>query len=200
MDFLKINENKLKITLTAEDLEEWDMDAEELDYGSPQTRALLQDLLRRADLAVGFPTERARVLVQLYSSRDGSCEMFVSRIGVASAEEGGSSPLLHCKPSHRSAGGVAGAFGFDRLEWLLCVCRRLRGIGYGRNSAVYRGDDRRYYLFLEGLDPLGYLNPDEYSFISEYGSVESVSAMRQFLREHGTPICTENAVERLGLL
>ena len=86
------------------------------------------------------------------------------------------------------------------MEWLITVCHRLQGIGYAGQSEAYIGDDGRYYLFLEGLDPTGYLPLDEYSFIVEYGSPENVEALRGFLGEHGKPICAEEAVERLGVL
>ena len=60
--------------------------------------------------------------------------------------------------------------------------------------------DGKYYLFLDGLDPSGFIPLDEYSFIVEYGSSENVESLRGFLSEHGRAICQENAVERLGIL
>lgn len=211
MEMIMINESKLKVMLTGADLEEFDLEAEDLDYSNTETKRMFWDILGRAKHSVGFDTDGTRVLVQLYPSREGGCEMFITKIGTVCKEcateppdssEAPSAPILHYKPSHRSPPGKGrpGAFSFDCLEWLITVCRRLRGIGYTGNSTAYIDDRRRYYLFLEGLDPTGYLPLDEYSFITEYGIRENVESLRQFLGEHGKCLCTTDAVDRLGVL
>ncbi|MBQ8331039.1 MAG: adaptor protein MecA [Clostridia bacterium] len=202
MELLMINESKLKIMMTKEDLAEFELRAEELDYCNTETKRMLWDLLNRAKHTVGFDTDGYRVLVQLYPSRTGGCELFVTKIAsvFCDCEEEGD-PLIEglprLAPREERKPRV---FGFDELERMLTVCRRLIEGGYGRFSQAYIGDDRRYYLFLDGLDAAGYLPLDEYSFILEYGTVENAEATRGFLCEHGKPICEEGAVERLGVL
>ncbi len=211
MEIIMISDSKLKVMLTKEDLEDFDIETEELDYGNTETKRMFWDILSRAKHTVGFDTDGHRVLVQLFSSRAGGCEMFITKIGSVCPpcqskedpnEDGDLHPILHYKPSYRSVSerGKTGAFGFDCLPHLLTVCRRLIGIGYGGNSSAYIGDDKRYYLFLDGLDPTGYLPIDEYSFIAEYGSTENIDAITGFLHEHGKAICDDRAVEQLGVL
>ena len=60
MEFLKINENKLKITLGAEELEKWGISAEDLDGADLRSRAFLRKILRQAEREVGFFTEQDR--------------------------------------------------------------------------------------------------------------------------------------------
>ena len=208
MELLRVNECKLKVALTKEDLADFDLRAEELDYGNTDTKRMLWEILSRAKHAVGFDTDGARVLVQLFPCRSGGCEMYITRLGTP--DDGTGNPRegavtatsLHYKPSHHPPTGTGrpGAFGFDRMDRLITVCHRLRGIGYAGESEAYIGDDGRYYLFLEGLDPTGYLSLDEYTFIVEYGSAESVEALRGFLSEHGRAVCARGAVDRLGIL
>ena len=203
MEMIMIDESKLKVMLTKEDLAEFDMEAEELDYGTTETKRMLWDLLNRAKHTIGFDTDGYRVLVQLYPSRAGGCELFITKIASVcydcAEEEEGDLPPLSSKSFVKSKARPR-AFGFDRLEWLLTVCRRLREGGYAERSEAYIGDDRRYYLFLNGTDPMGYVPLDEYSFISEYGTTENAEATRGFLCEHGKAICEEGAVEQLGVL
>ena len=205
MELLRVSDNKLKVMLTKEDLNDFGIRAEDLDYGNTETKRMFWDILNLAKHTESFDTDGFRVLVQLYPSRDGGCEMFITKLGASprpcplsgDAQE----PLLHYKPSHRMSDmGKPGAFGFSCMEWMISVCHRLCGIGYAGQSEAYIGDDGRYYLFLEGLDPTGVLPLDEYSFIAEYGCAENVEALRGFLEEHGKPICKEEAVERLGVL
>ena len=210
MEIIMISDSKLKLMLAREDLAEFDLEADELDYSKSETKQMLWDILSDLREQVGFRTDGCRVLVQLFPSRDGGCEMFISKIAdfCYCAEERTDTeheillPMLHCKSAHRSAAcqGKVGVFAFDRLEWMITVCRRLRGIGYGEDSRAYISDDHRYFLFLEGLDPLGYLTLDEYSFIAEYGSVENADALTGYLCEHGRLLCESDAVERLGVL
>ncbi len=208
MEIIMINDSKLKIMLTSEDLEDFEIEAENLDYSNTETKRMFWDILNQAKHTVGFDTDGHRVLVQLYPSREGGCEMFITKIGEIREEELPcdkdeiSSPLLHYKPSHKSSSGKyrTGAFGFDRLDWMIDVCRRLRGIGYSGNSRAYISDDHRYYLFLEGLDAGSYLPLDEYSFITEYGTAEHVNSLRSYLGEHGKSIRDGDAVDCLGVL
>ena len=205
MEIIMINESKLKVMLSESDLEEFDLEAEELDYGNTETKRMFWDILGRAKRAVGFDTDGTRVLVQLYPSREGGCEMFITKIGSVCPgceTEAREEPILHYKPSHRPCAGKGktGAFRFDCLEWLIAVCRRLRGIGYTGSSEAYIDDGRLYYLFLEGLDPTGYLPLDEYSFITEYGTQENAESLRLALQERGTCLCQTDAVDRLGVL
>ena len=203
MELILVSESKLKVMLSEEDLSDFALTADELDYSKAETKRLFWDVLSRAKRSVGFDTDGMRVLVQLYPSRAGGCEMYITKLGIGCTEQQAQAedapPCLHYKPSHRSEEGTVGpgAFGFDRIEHLLAVCHRLCGIGYSAHSAAF-ADGQRYYLFLEGLDITGYLPLDEYSFITEYGTRESPEALRRFLSEHGKPICQTEAVEQLG--
>lgn len=84
MEFILINENKIKVMLSEEDLDEFEIDAEEMDYSNTETKRMFWDILSRAKHSTGFDTDGQRVLVQLYPSRKGGCEMFVTKIGLLS--------------------------------------------------------------------------------------------------------------------
>ncbi len=199
MEFILISDTKLKIMLTASDMAELLPDGKEPDYGDPDTRRMFRELLRRAKAQTGFDTDGSRVLVQLFSSKKGGCEVFVTKLGALN-EPLSCEPDVHYKPSYYTEEAHAGAFGFDTLSHLLSVCRRLWHIGYGGDSSVYAGDDRRYYLFLHHMDTSEELPVDEFSFIGEYGTGESYEATRHFVCEHGRPLCRGDAVRILGEL
>ena len=201
MEFIRINESKLKVMLSKNDLEEFDIKTDELDYSNTETKRMFWDIIGRAKKSVGFCCDGVRVLVQLYSSRDGGCEMFVSKLERSSPDEGNSQSLCY-KPLYKKGETECrtGAFSFETLEWLILVCRRLLGIGYSEGSSAYSGEDGRFYLFLDGLDATGYFAVDEYSFINEYGSPENTEALKRFLTEHGSVICPSDAVKILSAL
>ena len=86
MEIILISECKLKIALREEDLAAFEIRADELDYSNTETKRMFWDLLTRAKQKTGFDTDGQRVLVQLYPSKDGGCEMFVTKIGLLDEE------------------------------------------------------------------------------------------------------------------
>ena len=208
MELIVINESKLKVTLSADDLGEFSLNNDTLDYSNAETKKMFWDILSRAKHTLGFSTDGHRVLVQLYPSKAGGCEMFVTKLGLLNdclydhGTKEGDIVGIHCKPSHKRSAGNSrvGVFGFDELSSLLSVCHRLRDIGYDGNSSAYRCDKKRYHLFLDGLDTYSFMPPDEFTFIIEYGNVENTEAMSYYIGEHGSVICDSNAVEILGAL
>ncbi len=207
MEIIMISETKLKVMLTAEDLKEFDLESVSLDYSNTETKRMFWDVLSRAKHSVGFDTDGHRVLVQLYPSRSGGCEMFITRLGEIARtaddtedEDRLSAVITSKKPkaSSRPQASISAAFGFETMEYMLAVCRRLDALRYEGESQAYLGDDRRCYLFLSDLETSAYLPLDEYSFISEYGTQENVASLRHFVGEHAKAICTSDAVACLA--
>ena len=80
MELLVISESKLKIMLTAPDMIKYDLTAPQTESLSVHDREALRHLFRDAKAEIGFDTEGARLFVQLYSSREGGCEIFVTKL------------------------------------------------------------------------------------------------------------------------
>jgi len=210
MELLRIGEEKLKIILTHEDLLSFEMNEDDLDYANTETKRMLWNILHQAKSSVGFNADGHRVLVQLYPSKGGGCEMFVTRLGAlpcgtpieADGEETKEDAVHHSAKSlaHTKKDGRLGAFCFETLDDLLCACRRLHLLGHKGQSFAYRSEEGHYYLFLDGLDATGYFSVDEFSFLNEYGSPRAVDATETMLSEHGTLFCPTGAVARLGIL
>lgn len=210
MEFILISENKIKVMLTAEDLDEFDIDTDELDYSNTDTKRMFWDILSRAKHCTGFNTDGQKVLVQLYPSRHGGCEMFVTKIGVlhhTNIDGTGESqypPIITEKITYggekvnRQEKKQYATFKFESLGIMLSVCRALHNIGYSEESSAYISEDDRLYLTLLGVDTSGYEPFDKYSFLLEYGSCENHDAAERYLCEHARPICLKNAVETLA--
>ena len=211
MEFILISDSKIKVMLTEEDLKEFEIEADELDYANTDTKRMFWDILSRAKHITGFDTDGQKVLVQLYPSRHGGCEMFVTKIGALHSTEeschihGKPEPIISEKITVKGKSRSAlkpkkrvSVFAFDTLEEMLSVCRRLRSLGYSEESSAYIGENRRCYLLLDGVDTTGYEPIDKFSFIYEFGVVENSDATDFFLLERGKSLCSENAVEILS--
>ena len=58
MELIRISDCKLKIMLTQEDLDEFDLRADELDYADGSTRSMFRCLLHRVQRLTDFDTMR----------------------------------------------------------------------------------------------------------------------------------------------
>ncbi len=215
MEIIVIDDSKLKIMLTPEDLKSFEIETEDLDYSNTDTKKMFWDILSIAKHETGFDTDGQKVLVQLYPSRGGGCEMYVTKIGLlnSSADESStdkSMPALQRSPDISAGNRLRGkyhtsrerygAFRFDSMDIMIRVCRRLSDIGYRNDSSAYISDIGKCYLFLAGVETGSYMPLDEYSFITEYGTPEDAGSLKYYLCEHGKIICEGTAVPTLGAL
>ncbi len=215
MDLIRIDDNKMKIMLTPVDMQSYSLNAEEIDCTKTETRRAFRHILDDVRSQTGFDAQGNKIYVQLYPSREGGCEMFVTKLDVVCAigepaerrslSLGNTtpSPQSHSRQESEGDRGRTIAFAFETLEHLLRVCRWLRAQAFLGGSAAYRGEEGRYYLLLSdrsGDHSVRHLPLDRniLSFICEYGTQQNAETVRLYIREHGCPICEKNAVARLA--
>ena len=78
MELIPINESKLKIMLDEIDMREYRLGASS-DCADTETRRAIRSILDVARKKIGFNTEGAEIFVQLYASKKGGCELFVTK-------------------------------------------------------------------------------------------------------------------------
>jgi negative regulator of genetic competence, sporulation and motility len=86
MELIRIGDSKLKITLTSDDMTQYDLDCDTMDYDNSETRKAFWDILDHAKQITGFDAAGDRVFVQLYPSKKGGCEMYVTKLGLICAD------------------------------------------------------------------------------------------------------------------
>jgi negative regulator of genetic competence, sporulation and motility len=189
MEYIMINDSELKIILEAEDLKEWDVSADELDYADPTSRRMLEDILGCAKRDLGFEGRECRTLLRLFPSLDGGCEIFVTLL-----------PKEVMSDADEADRAVA--YRFERLSHLLSVCRRLMREGFEGDRSVWYDSADRWFLMLtpSGEYPETTATPDRLDLLAEYGEEESYRALSLYLSEYATPVCRDGAVALLGKL
>jgi negative regulator of genetic competence, sporulation and motility len=194
MELLRINESKLKIMLSLADMEKYRLDGESMDYDNTETRSALWQILDLAKQKTGFDGCGDKLFIQVYPSRGGGCEMYVTKVG-----EGGGKPCLAPISLVR---GTQSIYRFESVETLLSVCKKLKECGYTDESAAYAKEGAYYLVIREKLQSsiMSVSAISEYSFIEEYGTRKSGGIQLALLREHGLCIEEENAIEKLAAL
>ena len=211
MEIIMISNNKLKVMLCENDLKHFELNTEQLDYSNTETKRMFWEILSQAKHQTGFDTDGQRVLVQLYPSKEGGCEMFVTKIGETSKEREAkqrhrtptsdkcSSFMINPKKNSNSNQGLC-TIAFESTKNLIEVCRRLECIGYLGVSSAYFCDNGKKYLSLSDVDLNQETELDEFSFILEYGEPENSKSIEYYILEHGNIICQNDAVSVLANL
>lgn len=218
MELIVINPNKLKIMLSAPDMARYELESTHMDCADAHTRAAFRHIFDDARAEIGFDTQGERLFVQLYASKEGGCEIFVTKLGSQSEGnewESGERELLRriCgeeedmtanRSEHRlsTVGARRISVAFRTMEDILVVCRRLLREGYRGRSAAYidEGRDTVWYLFLDIPDVTLYRLPLPFAFLTEYGVESPAGEKETYLAEHGRVLCSAGAVETLGKL
>ncbi len=227
MELIVISDNKLKIMLSGEDLKQYSLDCSMLNYENTETRKAFWSILDEAKHRTGFDAASEKVFVQVYPSRSGGCEMYVTKLGmfsgknnITSAKAGdegdikinegtyGGDKSMKKSPYIETAENKslhiqktrAHAFRFETMENLLSACHRLLKSKYDGNSSAYI-DDKHCYLLLSDIDDWNfgkYLKQD--AFVNEYAEELEASSFIIYIGEYGKCICEHHAIEILGAL
>ena len=87
MKFEKLSENKIRITLTAGDLKDKDIDFHDFMYNPLETQDLFLDILEEAKEKVGFNTTDYRVKIEALAMIDGDFVVNVTRMSDTEKEK-----------------------------------------------------------------------------------------------------------------
>lgn len=207
MEFLRIGESKLKITLSKDELDIYGMDLASLDYASTETRRAFWAILDDAKHATGFDAASSKVCVQIYTSKCGGCEMYVSSAAnhtfgsIASDDQ--TMALTVCGILPKLYGEIICYF--DSLSKMLSACKILAEQGYHFNSSAWQlpnpsASIEHYYLYLEGNQfgqPTGAITSS--GILAEFGKPLPELGL-SYLSEHCVPLISDRAVEVLSTL
>lgn len=196
MELIPINDSKLKIMLSYEDMTYYKLDADNISYSDEETRNALKAIFKDVKVRSGFDADTQKTYIQLYPDKHGGCEMFVTKL---ECDKGG----IH-KPSTKAIKGAIHAkenfvFSFDSIEHLIKVCRRLDKCALKIQSSVYKDTNgKRYFLIIYGVNQLSFFTLDEFSFIGEFAKRQNSEYSWLYIKEHCDEICAMDAIPLLA--
>lgn len=201
MDLILINSTKLKIMLSPSDMTAYSLTCDNIEYDNTESRRAFWDILSVAKRKTGFDAANNRVFIQVYPSKDGGCEMYVTKI----TEE---DDAVYCEENKSSIDESIEAFkrrtpehsdydvySFDIFNHLINACHQLKLNGYSSSSSIWIDEDiSRYYLAVEKVER------NQYICLDEYGIKHSSTATYTYISEHCRCICKEEAIKKMSLL
>ncbi len=203
MELIMINDNKLKVTLSIEDMKALDIDCETLDYDNTETRRAFWSILDEAKHRTGFDAAADKVFVQVYPSQDGGCEMYVTKLSSYSGDDKRTITIKNrnksrvkrdksqCQPK---------VFRFDGIQSLIGLCSRLYTSKTIYISSVYASADTNSYFLEISLPDDVQANSELDAYIGEYGGKKCGNSINLYLNEYCSCLRKNDAVETLGVL
>jgi negative regulator of genetic competence, sporulation and motility len=201
VDLILINSTKLKIMLSPSDMTAYSLTCDNIEYDNTESRRAFWDILNVAKRKTGFDAANNRVFIQVYPSKDGGCEMYVTKITEEDETvyfndnkniSGESTVSIKKKIPEHSDYDV---YSFNEFLHLINACRQLILNGYNSSSSIWTDEDiPRYYLAVEKAER------NQCVCLDEYGIKHSSTATYTYISEHCRCICKDEAIEKMSLL
>ncbi len=226
MELIVINEDKLKITMSAHEMHEMGLEENEFYTTASDSRRILKNILERLNVATGLehPSPDDKILMQLYPEKEGGCELFITRLRVdcdlgasgrsesmASCERGehgemgeAKLPVLYMENrTSASAEWPTLTYRFDHLRDAVGACVALQRNGFVGESKLWcRQNNCKNELYLtvtqkqDAKEGRSLASPA--TFLSEFGILCPTERTLLMLSEHGKCIISDDAAKTLS--
>lgn len=181
MELIIISESRIKLMLTGDDMT--------LYRGN--TKEMLRRIMEDARKKCGCGAMQGRIFVQMYPSRGGGCELFVTKLENRRETVMGTGEdrvLTDYRKYIFQERGSHIIYAFESMNHLLGACGGLAKLGYSGSSPAYHDiSTGKYYLLLEC----------ETHIATEFFGKLCPCRMLCYINEHCDLFC-RNAVEKLA--
>lgn len=181
MDFTRIDEAKLKVVLSAMDMEELELDYEDIDHSDPKTRRALVNILELGRIEVGFNPKKSKLFIEVFPNEPDGCVLYFTCLGAVGKKAVSIQPVI---------------FQFDQAENLIdaaCELHRLYKRRIFKSSLYIMKKKYRLLIY-----PLDYSDKRSVYFLSEFGDkIGEGDLLAAFIDEHGELIIEDKAIETL---
>lgn len=194
MKIEKINDNKIKVTLSTSELQERNLDFQALKYNTPEAQSLFWDMMKQAENEHGFKTTNCQLFIEAASLQDGQFIVTVTKLQdkalppVPQKKKLPAPELKMRKKVHQKNQNFVYKFDdFEQICTLLISNKELKTLP----TTLY--EYKNTYFILAKPSPKIHL------IISEFGEIQKDSiSTESILEEHGTKIIEKNAFEKLS--
>jgi adapter protein MecA 1/2 len=208
----RISYNKIKVTLSVNDLERWNVTADNLSYNSPQAQEMFWDMMRKAEDETGFIVHDSKLVIEATPSKSGGFIIFVTRLEgddeLESLQKFIKSRFrkseLRVKKKNKRPDPLFAIYIFNDFEDVRLASSRIQSM-YTENSSLYKYKNC-YYLMLFSDKVLDEVNVNGVenveilcTILSDYGArALNHSITEGLLNEYGELIIKNIAIETLN--
>ena len=193
MKIERISENKLKVTISGDELMEWDVSFEALTYNTPQVQELFWDLIRRAEDETGFFAGDSNLVVEAMPQRNDSFVMIITKTNHDGVERTPFSAVAKARHERvkKLARECTVVVEFDSFDDLEEGCRALEN-RFAGDCSLYKLNGK-HYLVMDVVNEL--LAEDLEYMVCDFGRVCPQPVLESaHLAEHGQMLIPHDAI------
>lgn len=199
MKIEKINDNKIKITLSAKDLEERNLDFQALRYNSPEAQNLFWDMIKCAESEHGFIASNCQLFIEAASIMDGNFIVTITKMtdsrALPTIPSPKSKPTAIRVKKKQMINSANAIIRFDKIDDLYdaLLIEELPKI----NSKLYEYD-KSYYLSIKPNMTQIQDFKKLVTLLSEFGNIErEFNYIESKLMEYGNELIPRDALQKL---
>lgn len=209
MKIEKLTDNKIRVIINLEDLEENHIDSDTIMSKPMEAQTLLLEMLLKAEKEVGFYTDGCKLLIEAFSSSDGIFVFTITKYEDNNSKKQNYISLPNkrkvvVKKKSININSKSSTFKFNDFEEFCNLCININDINdinikkISKNISLYLYNNT-YYLIIADINP-DYENINKfYSIISEFATLHTHSnTFENKVMEHGKAIIKKNAIN-LGI-
>ncbi|AUG57010.1 adaptor protein MecA [Acetivibrio saccincola] len=205
MKIEKINENKIKVTISFNDLEERNIDLNSLNYNSPETQELFWDMMEQAEMQLGFTASDAQLCIEAVADADEGFIILITKMDEENEFESIHKYIknrfrradLRVKKKAKRVCSTLVMYSFDDFENLCVLSKRLSDI-YSGESTLYKFKDTYYLLLTRSLWSVDNLSAFDL-ILNEYGrKIKNSNFYEGYLNEYAVKVIEGTAIETIA--
>lgn len=132
MKIEKLNDNKIRITLNMDDLNERNLDLHSFMSNSIESQDIFLDMLNKADEEVGFNTDDCRIMIEAVALNDGHFVLTITKFEHKTDEKAlPRKKTLHIKRKNPTINFAKTIYSFDSFDAFCDFCTFLKNTRYG---------------------------------------------------------------------
>lgn len=202
MKIEKINENKIKVTISLNDLEERNIDLNSINYNSPATQELFWDMMEQAEIQFGFNASDSQLAIEAVPDDSEGFVVIITKLDDDNDFESIQKIIknrfkktdLKMKKKSQTLCSSIVIYSFNSFEDLCQLSNRLRYIYFGE-STLFKLKNVYYLILTKSNWSVSNIKLFE-SVLNEYGTkVHNTSLYEGYLEEYAVKIIEFNALE-----
>ena len=198
MKIERINDNKLKIVLTKQDLIEKDIDIHTLNPNSIESQDLFFDILQELEFYYGFDMGNSQILLEGISTSNGGMILTVTRNSPNAHSHEKKKPMPKIKATKKECIKDVKEliYKFDSFDSFLEFVYRLKRMNIKYENSLYEYNEN-YYLVLSCTADHQETYKKLLFILSDYATFTANMSIKNKLCEHGSLIISKTAIQTL---
>lgn len=198
----KINENKVKIILTLEELENRKISLSDLENNSSLARELFLDLIEENNLDEDFKLNDSQLLIEATSDTENLFEITITKLDLNISNSANKyNDVKSSKKRKTIYKASSNIFIFNTMDMVLELASNLKNqdLFFGRNT-LYRLDNKYFLIFSKSsIKNKNFMKT--FAFINEYSSNSMFDPLFETsIKERADLIIKNNAIQKLILM